>query len=85
MYDTQATNRPGPLNNMIMEWIQTFQGPLTCSTYMTHTFYIDATGVNGRQLVKLFSVFYEIHIVEQSNKYRFTHLEWSAVYEQTYS
>ena len=63
---------------------------------MTHTFYIDATGVNGRQLVKLFSVFYgihpQIHIVHQtnqcdakSNKYRFTHLEWSAVHEQKYS
>ena len=63
---------------------------------MTHTFYIDATGVNGRQLAKLFSVFYrihpQIHIVDQtnqcdskSNKYRFTHLEWYAVHEQNYS
>ena len=63
---------------------------------MTHTFYIDATGLNGRQLVKWFSVFYgidpHIHIVDQtnqcdatSNKYRFTHLEWSAVHEQKYS
>ena len=54
---------------------------------MTHTFYIDVTGVNDRQLAKLFSAFYgihpEIHIVDQtnqcdskSNKYRFTHLEW---------
>ena len=60
---------------------------------MAHTFYIDTTGINGRQLVKLCSVFYgihpQIHIVEQtnqcdakSNKYRFTHLEWSAVHEQ---
>ena len=62
---------------------------------MTLTFYIDATGVNGRQLAKLFSVFYgihyQIHIVDQtnqcdskSNKYRFTHLEWYAVHEQKY-
>ena len=62
---------------------------------MTHTFYIDTTGVNGRQLVKLCSDFYrihpQIHIVDQtnqcdvkSNKYRFTHLEWSAVHEQKY-
>ena len=28
---------------------------------MTHTFYIDAIGVNSRQLAKLFSVFYGIH------------------------
>ena len=33
-------------------------GPLTCMTYMTHPFYIDTTGVNGRQLVKLCSVSY---------------------------
>ena len=63
---------------------------------MPHTFYIDATGVNGRQLVKLFSVFYgihpQIHIVDQtnqcdakSNTYRLTQLEWSAVHEQKYS
>ena len=64
---------------------------------MPHTFYIDATGVNGRQLVKLVSIFYgihpQIHIVDQtnqcdakSNKYRFTHLEWSAaVHEQKHS
>ena len=63
---------------------------------MTPTFYIDTTGVNGRQLVKLWSVFYgihpQIHVVDQtnqcaakSNKYRFTHLEWSAVHEQKYS
>ena len=81
---------------MIMEWIQALQGPLTCRTYMTHTFYIDAIGVNGRQLAKLFSVFYgihhQIHIVDQtnqcdskSNKYRFTHLEWYDVHEQKYS
>ena len=54
---------------------------------MTRTFYIDTTGVNGRQLVKLCSVFYgihlQIHIVDQTNqcdakssKYRFTRLEW---------
>ena len=78
---------------MIMKWIQAFQGPLTSRTYMTHIFYIDAT---GRQLAKLSSVFYgihpQIHIVDQtnqcdakSNKYRFTHLEWYAVHEQTYS
>ena len=39
---------------------------------MTHTFYIDAIGVNGRQLAKLFSVFYgihpQIHIVDQTNQ-----------------
>ena len=79
-----------------MEWIQAFQGPLTCRTYMIHTFYIDAIGVNGRQLAKLFSIFYgihpQIHIVDQtnqcdskSNKYRFTHLEWYVVHEQKYS
>ena len=59
---------------------------------MTHTFYTDTTGVNGRQLVKLCSAFYgihrQIHIVDQtkqcdakSNKYRFTHPEWSAAHE----
>ena len=57
---------------MIMEWIQAFQGPLSCRTYMTHTFYIDATGVNGRQLAKIASVFYGIHpqrhIVDQTNQ-----------------
>ena len=39
---------------------------------MTHTFYIDAIGVNGRQLAKLFSIFYgihpQIHIVDQTNQ-----------------
>ena len=79
-----------------MEWIQALQGPIVCRTYMTHTFYIDAIGGNGRQLAKLFSVFYgiypQIHIVDQtnqcdskSNKYRFTHLELYDVHEQTYS
>ena len=43
---------------MIMEWIQAFQGPLTCRTFMTHTFYIDATGVNGEI----------VHIVDQTNQ-----------------
>ena len=75
-----------------MEWIKAFQGPLTCRTYMTHTFYIDATGVNGKQLVKLFfvvyGIYFKIYIVDQtnqcdvkSNKYRFTYLEWFAVHE----
>ena len=79
-----------------MEWIQAFHGPLTCRTYMTHTFYIHTTGVNDRQVVKLCSVFYgihpQIHIVDQtnqcdakSNKYRFTHLKLSAVHKQKYS
>ena len=39
---------------------------------MTQTFYIDTTGVNGRQLVKLCSAFYgihpQIHIVDQTNQ-----------------
>ena len=62
---------------------------------MTHTFYIDAIGVNGRQLAKLFLSFTEYilkYIVDQtnqcdskSNKYRFTHLKWYAVHEQKYS
>ena len=48
IYDNQATDSPGPINNMIMEWIQAFQESVTCRIYMTHTFYIDTTGVNGR-------------------------------------
>ena len=65
---------------------------------MTHTFYIDTTVVNGRQLMKFCFLLYGKqenilkYIVDQtnqcdakSNKHRFIHLKWSAVHEKKYS
>ena len=78
---------------MFLNFIPDRRSPKTCMWTAT---LFDTTGVNDRQLVKLCSVCYgihpQIHIVDQtnqcdakSNKYRITHLEWSAVHEQKYS
>ena len=65
---------------------------------MTYIFYIDMTGVNGRQFMEYclpFTDYILIYIVNQTNfcqqecdvktnKYGVTQLEWSAVHELKY-